>query len=1037
MRRSLLLLFYLLISVSVFSQTKTITGRITDIEGKPLPGVNVVVENTNTGTVTGVDGNYSINAGPNDTLVFSFVGYLSEEILVNQKSTIDLRMVQEITELDEIVVIGYGTQKVRDVTGAISTMKQEKIERLPVSTLDQAMQGNLSGVHVTSNSGSPGSPISVLVRGMGTVRSNEPLYVVDGVPVGNIEFLNPGDISSLEVLKDAGTAAIYGTRAANGVVLITTKKGEKGETVVSYNTFAGFQNLYKGYNNLGGKDYAIAMNRAMDSDIDAYAPNPDNVDRSSLYYFDPDTVNTSFDYLDLIQNENALIHNHQFSLSGGGENGRYAFSAGYFEQEGIIKKSDYQRMTLRSNLDTDITSNLKFGNSLNYAYTDRTPINENDNVNGLIATSIFHDPVTPPVDENGNYIRAFNGVPNTQAIMDALNIDLLGHSIVGSSFAEWKPLDVLSIRSTIGVDLRFNERHRFFPTYFVSEEEQNEVNRLTIRNENSFNWVWSNIVTYNNTFAQNNEITILGGYTIEQNKFELRQASKDNFPNNDPSLRYFNSSLSESGGATGEGFESSMISYLARILYSYKSKYLLSANVRIDGSSKFGSNYRYGQFPGITAGWKVTEEPFMSGISNIVSFLKIRAGYGTVGNDEIPPYAYVPSVMSPDYRWYAFGKDSRIYGGAAPATIANENLRWETSIQQNIGFNSGFFDNQLLIDFDYYKKTTEDMLVRVPTLVSLGLEESPYVNGGTVENSGIEIRFNFRKKYQRFSFDIDANFFTLNNEVVSLGEGGEPLEGANFQGNALSRTEVGHPIASFYGYEVENIFQTEAEIDEANQNSPTGVYQTNNTVPGDFKFKDLSGPDGIPDGRIDENDKNIIGNPHPRIMYGVTFNFTYLRFDFSAFFQGVKGNDIYNSIRYYTAFGLNNLHTDRLSAWEKEGDQTSEPRLTFQNQGNIFRPSDYFIEEGSYLRLKNIQLGYNFISGVLNTIGFSNLRIYISAQNLLTFTGYSGMEPEIGKSNIIGFEESDLNIGGPLERGLDRGIYPQPRTILMGLNVTF
>lgn len=1004
----------------------TVTGTITSSEDKDvLIGATLLEKGTDSGTATDFDGTYSITVkDANAVLIVSYTGLKTEEITVGSRTNIDIVLSPNASLLEEVVVVGYGTEKRSNISGSVSTVTAEEISETPILRPEQALQGRVSGVQVAQNSGSPGSGLNVRIRGVGTIGNSNPLYIVDGVPVDGMDFLNPSDIATMNVLKDAASTAIYGSRGANGVVLITTKEGKRNESgKVSYDAYYGLQSPWKKVNLLNAREYAILSNEAHIAA--GKTPLPE--------FANPDAMGEGTDWLAAIF-EDAGMTNHQLSFSGGGNKSTYLISGSYYDQDGIIgggEKSNFERYTVRMNGTNQVKEWLTAGTRLNFTHFKRNTLPENNEFTTPLVRALNMDPVTPIRKYDGTYaysiysdtdiVNPVNGIENHFDTWET-------NRILGAVFAEAKIIEGLTVRTAYSVDATFAKTSGFNPFFNLSnhpvfndapagEKSSNGSNSVSFGNKTWKTWQWENVLTYDKTIGDNHHMKLTLGNTIMDHSQEENGGGNSNLPTNDPNDAYLNNTIDPIAfqSASQWRIESALISYFGRLNYEFADKYLFSASLRQDGSSRFGANNRFGYFPSFSAGWKITGEDFFN--VDEISFLKLRASWGQNGINNIGDYRFTSVVEAGQN--YTFGSDQVITNGAVPLRAANPDLKWETVTQTNVGLDVELFDGQINMTTDYFIKETTDMLYEVPIPFIAGTLP-PAQNVASMENEGFELGLNYRNRESDFKYSVGGNITFIKNTVTGLGTGGEPLLTGNIQSaNAkVARTDIGHPIASFYGYVTDGLFQTQQDV-------INHAFQNESSAPGDIRFKDLNN-----DGIIDENDQTYIGNPTPKFTYGITADASYKGFDFSIFFQGSEGNDIYNgTVRY--DFTYVNRPNYVLNRWTGEGTSNFEPRVNLNDPNQNARISDRFVEDGSYLRIKNIQLGYNLPNAILDKIKFDKFRIYVSAQNLVTWTTYSGHDPEIG---IIG----DLGQAtGPLELGIDRGFYPQARVLLGGINITF
>ncbi len=993
---------------SVYSQ-HTIKGTVFDTEGITLIGANVLEKGTSTGTITDIDGSFSLEVSDKNTsIIVSYIGMQEQEISLNGLSEIQVTLSENANLMDEVVVVGYGTQKRSNISGAVSTVSAEEIASTPVLRIEQAIQGRTAGVQITQNSGSPGSALTVRVRGTGTITNSDPLYVVDGVIVEGMDFLNPNDIENISVLKDAASAAIYGARAANGVVLVTTKTGSKKQGgTISYDTYYGNQAISNKLDLLNAREYAVISNESYINSGSAPFVNLQ----------DPSIFNEGTDWQEAIF-QNAPILSHNLSMNGGGEGFNVGLSGGYFLQDGVVglDKARFKRYTARAVMSYDVKPWMKIGANIGFTNFSRNTLPENNEFTSPIIQALNMDPLTPVTKPDGTY--AYSDFVDTDirnpvnAIENTYN-RYLANRVVGSTYGEIKFSDKLKFRSTYSVDATFAVANGFNPLFDLGigpndapTAEKNNVNSVSIGHNTWKNWQWENLGFYNDTFGEH-KIGIVFGTSANYNRGEYSGGANTNLPSNDPDDAYISNTVDPIGSQSAyeSADEYTFFSYISKVNYDFKDRYLLTASFRADGSSKFGANKRFGYFPSVSAGWVINREEFFN--VSAISLLKLRASWGKNGNDRIGNYGFTSVVLNGQN--YTFGPGQNITNGAIALTVANPDLQWETTIQSNLGVDVELWDGKLYLSSDVYIKDTKDMLYNAPIPGIVGAS-APTRNIGEIRNSGIEFLAQHRGAINEVGYEIGGNVSFLKNEVVFLGGGDPTFSGNTFVQGAVSKTDIGHPIASFFGYETDGIFQTAEEVASA-------AFQNANTSPGDVRFKDLNN-----DNVINDEDKTYIGNPSPDMIYGFNGSVNYKGFDFSGFFQGVYGNEIFNaSVRYDKIGG--NRPASILERWTGPGTSNFEPKVSISDPNNNNRVSDRFIEDGSYLRLKNIQLGYSLPASLLNKVNVSKLRFYVSGQNLLTFTNYSGFDPEIGNR-------------GSLEIGIDRGFYPSSRTVLAGLQLT-
>jgi TonB-dependent starch-binding outer membrane protein SusC len=1014
--RHIITILFLKIALVAAAQTK-ITGRITlDPTGETAIGATVVAKGTTVGTSTDVDGNFSLLVPAGSTIVVaSYTGYQSQEIALGTATTYNIRLSESTAQLNEVVVTGYGTQKRSSISGAVSTVGSAEIAERPILRVEQALQGRTAGVQVTQNSGSPGSTLSVRVRGVGTINNADPLYIVDGIPVDGLDFLNPNDIESINVLKDAASAAIYGARGANGVVLITTKGGKRNqEGKLSYESYYGVQRATRFVELLDASEYATLQNEAYVAAGKTPLPEFQN----------PTLLGSGTDWQEAIF-QHAPIASHQVTFSGGGDRSAYTISGNYFSQDGIVggDKANFERATVRFNGAQDLKKWLTVGNNLAFTWLQRDGLTENSQYNSPIIRALNIDPITPVRKADGTF--AYSNYSSTDIANPVNAIEQTysrwrSNRLVGSVFGDVKLAKGLTFRSAFSLDATFAVQRGFIPKFDLSNvpslseapvAEKSLVNSVSVGNNNWRNWQSENVLTYQKNFREKHDLTLIAGTTALQNRYDANGGANTNLPSNKWEDAYISNTIDPiaSQSAWQWATESSLSSYFAKANYELKNTYLFSATFRADGSSRFGRNNRYGYFPSFSAGWIASHEPFWK--ISAINFLKVRASWGQNGNDRIGDYAFSTVVLNGQN--YTFGSGEDITNGAVALTAANPDLKWETSTQSNLGLDVELFDGRVQFTGDAYLKKTSDMLYAAPIPLVAGTAP-PIQNVATAENRGLELSLNYRNFDRPLKFSVGGNVAFVQSEVTGLGRGGEPVFSnyVQFANANASKTDIGRPIASFFGYVTDGIFQNQAEVEAA-------AFQSQETVPGDIRFKDLDG-----NNVIDENDRTYIGNPTPRVTYGLTTDFQWRGFEFNLFFQGAEGNDIFvNTTRY--DFPFVNRSASALTRWTGAGTSNDEPRVSLSDPNQNARVSDRFIEDGSFVRLKTLQFGYNLPKNWLKRVHFEKMKVYLTAQNLLTWTRYSGLDPEIG------------SVGGNLEIGVDRGFYPQARTVLGGVSLTF
>jgi TonB-dependent starch-binding outer membrane protein SusC len=1027
--KTILVIFFACFANGLISQSLLITGTVTDgSDGSAIPGVTVLEKGTLNGTITDIDGNYQITVSDGQgTLVFSYVGYQTVEEAINGRSNLNMVINPDQTELDEFVVIGYGAQKKKVVTGAIASVSQEEIGRTPILRAEQAMQGRTAGVQVTQLSGQPGEAPTVRIRGAGTTGNANPLYIVDGMAVEGIDYLNPNDIESIDVLKDAASAAIYGARAANGVVLITTKSGKVGEAgkmTVTYSGYHGIQNVAKTIDMLDADQYRMLMNEGARN---AGLSEPFDLNEIALY-------NT--DWQDLLFQKNVPISNHDLSVTGGNDKSSYSSSLSYFQQEGIIggDKSQFDRLTARLNSRHQVTKRFIFGNNLSYSHIVRRGIASNQSFNGAYSSALNLDPLTPQFETNpdilsmppysnqpvvedsdgrvygiSDYVGA--EVVNPMALLEIQTGESRVDKIVGNVFGDLEIIEGLRVRSSLGIDLAYVLYDAHTPLFYLNGAQNNtEKTSVFKQMERYFTWEWENTVSYTKSI-DNHQFSVLMGTTAREVNYEDLTGFNEKVPLYDPDNVYLNMATDTTWVATGGASSSALFSLFGRVTYDYKSRYAFTGIIRRDGSSKFGPENRYGIFPSVGVSWLVTEEAFMPELGP-VNFVKLRASWGINGNQEIGDYQFVSPIDKS--RGYILGAGRLI--GASPQYIENLEIKWEESEQIDIAIDMGAFNNRLTATFDYYVKTTKDLLERIPIPAHVG-NDPPFANVGSVQNRGVEMSLNWRHYLNDLKYSFGVNAAYNKNEMLKIGNEEKVLPGASWAiAGMVTRAEEGLPIGYFWGYMTDGIFQNEAEVFQHINN--TGELLQPLAEPGDVRFVDVNG-----DGVINDKDRTMIGNPTPDWTVGMSASAEYKQFDFSFLLTGAFGHQIFNGAQRQD-LQYTNRPESILDRWTGEGTSNEIPRYTWSDINNNYRVSDLYIENGSYMRLKNIQIGYTLPRKILDRIQAFTWRFYVSAENLFTITGYSGPDPEIGALSSF-------------DIGIDRGIYPQSRIYRVGTTITF
>ncbi|CAG5069026.1 TonB-dependent receptor P3 [Dyadobacter sp. CECT 9623] len=995
---------------------RQVSGKISDENNQPLPGVSVVIKGTQTGTTTNVEGVFQLNVESDDAvLVLSFVGYVTKEVPVGSQSAINVTMAPEDQSLQEVVVVGYGQVKKSDLTGSVSTIPVDEIKKVAVTSMDQALQGRAAGVQITQNSGAPGGATTIRIRGGNSIQGdNEPLYVIDGIPFKNdvsnsgsnfnvLSTLNPSDIESMTILKDASSTAIYGSRGANGVVIITTKRGKAGRSTVTLDAFYGVQTVRRKYPVLNAREYAQFVNDA-------------NTNEGRNPVYTPQQVEAFGEGTDWQEEifRSAPTYNYQLSMSGGDDKTQYALSGGYYKQEGIVTNSDFDRYSFRVNLDRKLTNKIKVGNSLtvNRTVTNQSRTDGDLGSAGLVTMAALQFPsILPVYNPDGSYLMNHPALTftadNPAALARESKNTNTAYRVFGNIFGEYQIIEGLNLRVVLGIDGIMQKQDSYLPRSVSSGLSQGGVGR--VNNGQSITWLNENLLTYTKNFNKLHNLTLLVGYTQQANRTENSSAASRNFVNDNLGTGNIGSgsvALIPSSGIGTWGLES----YLGRVNYEFNEKYLLTASFRADGSSRFGANKRYGFFPSLALAWRASEEPFIKNIQSI-SELKVRATIGSTGNqDGIGNY---PAYSLLGTQNYVFGNN--VSTGIGPNQIANPDLSWETTTQSDIGIDISLFRNRLSFTADAYIKRTRDLLLSV-TIPSTSGFSSAIQNLGKVENRGIELTITSYNIDGAFKWKTDFNYALNRNKVLDIGGAPQIFAGgvANIAQNVNSGViRVGEPLGSFFGYETDGLYQTDEELKV--------LVDANARKIGDRKYKDLKA-----DGRIDDNDRTIIGRAQPKFIGGINNTFSYKGIDLTVFFQGVYGNQILNANRFELEYlnGTNNQSRDMLNRWTPENTNTDIPRASTTRPAN--RISTRQIEDGSYLRLKNIQLAYTLPATATKALHLQGVRFYVSAQNYLTWTKYSGYDPEVNR-----FGQDSRS------QGFDYASYPAAKTLIFGLNVGF
>ena len=1069
MRHKLLLLLIAVIATidCAFAQERTITGKVTDMEsGEPLPGVTVVVQGTSTGTATDLDGNYKLSVGEDaKVLVFSFVGYVSEEVPIGNRSNIGIELAPDVQSLSEVVVIGYGEKSRKLLTESIGTVSAEQLQKVPVASADAAIKGRLSGVQVSSVDGTPGAPVSIRIRGVGTVGNTQPLFVIDGVPVGSGEdartnpltTINPNDIESISVLKDASAAAVYGVRAANGVVLITTKRGKTGKPTVTLDSYYGVQNFPKLYEWNNTDQYLQLSREAVDARNTQLGLSPGDDDYQVLH---PDLLpgspylNRNTDWQSPLLNENAPIQNHNLSVSGGNENANFYVSAGYFKQEATVRKWELERYSFRANGDYKIGNRLRIGNTLSLSHQ-----HVYRGLNGGGDGFLFGTANLPPFYE---IYDTDNSVPNNRYGFDgnagvggmnianqfALN-ELIENNdrttrLLGGLYVEIDILKSLTFKSAASIDFSTGQNTSWTPGVTIAEVGYDRpLNNYNDGRNLGNTQVFTNTLNYHNSLGDHG-INALAGIEYQRLRNTGIAVGGKDFVSADPLFYVDPRNQRDQYSVGASNGNDAFVGYIGRISYDYKQKYLLTATVRWDGTAHFAPENRWGTFPSVSAAWRVSEEPFFSGVP-VISDLKVRASWGQLGNANLGHFSHYGRISTtPDY---ALGRDGGWnYQAPTQTNLVNNKVGWETVESTDIGIDMSLFNNKLTFLATYYNRNTKDFLYELPAPLTGGFgniwgpgSNIGYpVNAGNVLNRGLEFELGYISSIgSDFNFNVSGNLTTVHNELTALAPGYSEYSSGDY------RTAIGYPIGYFYGYRTAGLYQNATEAQGALPDELAGEADFNRPRPGDVIFLDVNGlaPEGAPqgqlfsgepDGKISPADRTYLGKTIPDFFYGLNLDADFKGFDISVLFQGVSGVQVYNEFRRNNeglgAAGRNELVSTQ-DRWTGEGTSNSMPRAIEGDPYQNNRFSDRFVENAGYFRLKNVQLGYSIPSSLLGkTNAISNVRFYVAGTNLITITEYTGLDPEV---TTYGRNTAQT------EAGTDRGNMPQPITLTGGIQVQF
>jgi TonB-linked SusC/RagA family outer membrane protein len=1037
-----ILIAAMLFSSTLFAQNRTISGTVKDTEGETLVGVNILIKGTVIGTATDIDGNFSLSIPENrNTLVANYIGYESQEIDIAGSTVVNIVLQRDVHDLDEVVVVGYGVQKKKLVTGSTVQIKNEDLVNNNVTQIESAMQGLTPGMLIVKQSGQPGSEFNITIRGLSSINGNQPLVLIDGVP-GNFSMVNPSDVESVDILKDAASAAIYGSRAANGVVLVTTKKGKKGEPIISYDAYRGVSNIYKTVDVLNARQYAEIMNEASLNS----KPNRE-VPFSDEYIA---TLGEGTNWQKEALNENAPSQSHFLGITGGNETSTYSVSFSYSSEEGIFDydgKSKYEKLGFRINSEHQLKPYLKFGENLTYSHRKRRAMGTGNIYNNFIHELLQVNPLFDVYDEDSydGFGRSsyYDEHPNPIASMHYnYNGENKYDDIIGNVYAEIEIIDGLKFRTDFGGSINFGYNNSFRDTFTITPYTYSSIPSYGQGMNRNFYYNFDNVVSYTKEFNKHSIEAILGTNAQDGTYFSVNGSREGYLSNAAPVINNATIAIDTTFiyGDFGEG--DSRFSVFARASYNYNEKYMGTVSLRRDGSSRFGKNNRYGYFPSASAGWVISQEDFLKD-ATWLDFMKIRASWGQNGKEPADRFVYMARVGS-ENRYYSFGGDREV--GVSPIIFANPSLRWEASTQTNIGFDSRLFESFRFV-FDWYRKESRDWIMQstVPGISGIAgiSSENPYINGGNVDNKGVEMELGYQKQIGEFFIDVSANFAYNENVVTQVpdsiinGSASVLYNGSD----EFYRIQEGMPMGFFWGYVTDGIFQTQEEIE--NYVGPDGEKMLQSAAqPGDIKRLDLNN-----DGILNDNDKTMIGNPNPKYIYGFRLNMAYKGFDFSMNVQGQGGNQIVKSYRSQERF-FNNYPTTILDRWQwtdindngivdaGEGSGNTIPRVTLNDERNQNwrRFSDLYIHDADFVKIKSINLGYNFSSSLFKNTPIKQFRVYVAANNLLTITKYNGMDPEVGYGS---YYDSSGRLQDAYASGIDIGFYPSPKTYLIGVNVKF
>lgn len=989
--RMMVCLIGMLLPMCMFAQQITVQGVVKDQTGETVIGASVMEKGTTNGTITGIDGDFSLNMSSNGTLVVSFVGYKTQEVQVKGQKQLQVVLSEDAEMLDEVVVIGYGTMKKSDLTGAVSSIGNKDIKDSPVSNLGQAIQGKISGVQIV-DAGKPGDNVSIKIRGLGSINNCDPLVVIDGVPTDlGLSSLNMADVERLDVLKDASATAIYGSRGANGVVMITTKRGTEGKGKLAVSANYSFQNATNVPSLLNAAQYAELSNDMMVNS--GRNPNPE--------WANPSELGAGTDWMDELL-RTGVMQNYTVSYSGGNEKSHYYVSGGFLDQSGIVKSVNYRRFTFQSNSDAQVLKWLKFSNNITFSADTKKSGSYN------IGDALKALPIYPVKNEDGSWSGPdgnsewYGSTRNPIGPTELNKSQTDGYNFLANLTAELTFTKWLKFKSTFGYDAKFWFIDNFTPKYNWKPTPTEETSRYKSDNK-SFTYLWDNYFLFDHTFAEKHRVGLMAGMSAQWNTNDYLNAQKNVFMFDNVHEMDNGEEMYAIGGNETEW---ALLSYMARVNYSYEDRYLLTATIRRDGSSRFGKKHRWGTFPSVSVAWRASQEKWFPK-NDYINDLKVRAGYGVTGSQaSVGNYSYLASYNT---SVYPFGISSGNQTALVSSTLANPYIHWEEVAQTNIGFDASLFNSCVMFSFDAYLKETRDMLVKASIPITSGFEDTTttYTNAGKVRNQGIEMSLHTINLTGELGWETNLTATYNKNKIKDLNSD-VPYYINQINNSYVTMLAKDYPINVFYGYVTDGIFQNQSEVN-------THAVQPG-AEPGDIRFRDLNN-----DGVINDSDRTVIGNPNPSWLFSMNNSLSYKGFELSVFLQGIAGNKIYNAnnIDNTGMAAAYNQTTDVLKRWQGEGTSNSMPRAVFGDPNQNTRVSDRFVENGSYLRLKNITLSYTFPKQWLQKAQIENARLSLSCENVATITGYSGFDPEVG-----------IN-------GIDQNRYPISRTFSLGLNFNF